>query len=123
MIIILDKNIYNLDLITSVWHDETDINCKRGLNYIFSNEHYWADNVTKKQYLKLLKYLEKNGVVNIDKTDDKIIEVENDDLRNKIEKLQKDFKNILTLTGSIDTQTIINLEERLKLLESKLNKD
>jgi len=118
VIIILNKNIYNLDLITSIWHNE-----KEGLNYIFSNQHYWNNAITKKQYLKLLKYLEKNGVVNIDKTEDKIIEAENDDLKNKIEKLQRDFNNILTLTGSIDTQTIINLEERLKLLEEKLNKE
>lgn len=122
MKVIHKNSAFDFDSICRFWYNKDEKSFEYMLtatSKIFSSYMEYQD------FLKIVQLYKDNykDVFCLNEIDDVLMikkDEEIKELKSKIEKLQKDFENQMTLTGSVDTRTLINLEDRIKNLESAI---
>jgi hypothetical protein len=112
------------DLITKIIYDENE----SAIKISYKLFEVIIIKASKEDYKKFLSYIEislmATDVNALTEDENELKKLEIKKLNEKIKKLQFELENNLTLTGSLDIRTLINLDERLKIIENQfLNKE
>jgi hypothetical protein len=115
---------FNIESITKIIYNEDDGVLRIYTGFVES----LAVKISIEDYKKILSYFKISlnvlDISELTEDENELKEMEIKNLNEKIKKLQFELENNLTLTGSVDTRTLINLDNRLKILEDQLiNKD
>lgn len=124
MKLVIKNTMIDLDKVLRLHYDLDTVNRNYSVWYTIGDGTFSIQNISENDFLKLIKvykenydlfFIEEIEECDLFKKDDEIA-----DLKRKIKKLQDDFDGSLKITGSLDTRTLINIEERLKIIESQL---
>lgn len=125
MKLIIKNTMIDFDKVVRLTYELDIFDRNYSIWYTIGNGSYSIQNISENDFLKFMKvykencddlfFIEEIEECEISKKDNEIA-----DLKRKIKKLQDDFDGSLKITGSLDTRTLINIEERLKIIESQL---